>query len=96
MLFGETREDWFSVIKDCEELVASPGKFQGQPSWVPAFYRYWQGFDEFSKVLDVHPNVVVVGVPDHAREAFPELDGWGIVCLILNADGTVEGRLPSE
>lgn len=68
---------------DKHGLVASPGKFQGEPRWVPHFWA-----------LAKDPAEIYINADDLAK--FHELQGMYIVRLVEDDQGFVRGELLPE
>ena len=69
--------------------IANPGKFEGEPAWVPFFYAL-EDDDEFTDGAAVAYRAFQVNVED--RQRFPELSGVFAVVLAETDDGFVTGH----
>ena len=69
--------------------VTNPGKFEGEPAWVPFFYAL-EDDDEFTDGAAVAYRAFQVNAED--RQRFPELSGVFAVVLAETDDGFVTGH----
>lgn len=69
--------------------IANPGKFEGEPAWVPFFYAL-EDDDEFTDGAAVAYRAFQVNAED--RQRFPELKGVFAVVLAETDDGFVTGH----
>lgn len=70
--------------------ITLPGKFQGEPAWVPYFF----GLDECDDEFEDGACVVyrAFQIHDDERQRFPELKGVFAVVLAETDDGFVTGH----
>ena len=80
------------IKQDYEEQVSGPGKFEGEPAFVPYFYNlYLDGGGEFTDVDGVDVSLFSVGGED--CDMFPELDDVDEVCIWEDEQGFIYHKL---
>ena len=75
------------IVKHYEEMVKQPGKFEGQPRFIPYFYDL---------VLDgggyIDDTTAEIEITSEDVKLFPELKGYDKVVLYEDNDGFVYGE----
>jgi len=74
-------------IKHYEEIVKQPGKFEGQPRFIPYFYNLMLG-GEGTTATEL---VTEIEITSEDVKLFPELKGYDKVVLYVDNDRFVYG-----
>lgn len=92
-----TRKDELASCYEWEHCsdstrILSPGKFEGEPLYVPYFYdAFLDGFAEFEG--DEDDEYMTFDITDEDVELWPELKGWSRILLFERSDGFVSHQV---